>query len=100
MWMLWLIPVTAFGIAVAVFYDRVMRNTPSSILMTQTAQLIPALLPQTGSVPEPLSVCPDCWSDRLGAERMSPSPSAGRSTSDRKRCTGRGGGSGLRLTST
>ena len=88
MWILWLIPVTAFGIAVAVFYDRVMRNTPPSILTAPTVQLIPALLPQTGSVPESLSVCPDCWNDRLGAGRMSPSPSAGRSTRDRARCSG------------
>jgi hypothetical protein len=100
MWMLWLIPVTTFGIAVAVFYDRVMRNAPPSILAAQTTQLIPLLLPETGSVPESLSVCPDCWSDRLGAERMSPSPSGfGRSTGDRKRCTGRRAASGLRLTS-
>jgi hypothetical protein len=65
MWMLWLIPVIAFGFAVVAFYERVMRETPQSVLTAQTTQLIPLLLPQTGSAPEePLTLCPDCWSSR------------------------------------
>jgi hypothetical protein len=76
MWMLWLIPVIAFGFAAIAFYERVIRETPQSVLAAETTQVIPLLLPRTGSVPEePLTLCPDCWS----------SPSAGNT----RVCTGR-----------
>jgi hypothetical protein len=93
MWMLWLIPVMSLGFAVAVFRQRVIREAPQYILPAQTTELIPLLLPQAGSPPEkPLSLCADCWGHRLGAERMSLSPSGfGRSTRDLERCTGRRG---------
>ena len=76
MWMLWLIPVITFGFAAIAFYERVIRETPQSVLAGETTQVTPLLPPQTGSVrEEPLTLCPDCWS----------SPSA-RNT---RACTGR-----------
>lgn len=62
MWMLWLIPAMSFGFAVAVFYERVMRQASPRILTARKTVLIPLVRPQTGSVPEKsVSRWADCW---------------------------------------